>query len=157
MNMIRYNSLPGRRYRSGFSPLFDEMQRELERAFNRSMGDSEDDSSSAVADWHPAVDIREVEDAYLLHVDVPGVDPKDIEITLEKGVLSIRGERKLDHEEEDKGYKRVERVRGTFFRRFTLPDTANADEVSAKGENGVLEIRIPKREEEQPRKIAVNA
>lgn len=156
MNMIRYGNVPGR-YRGGFGAMFDAMQRDLDRAFSAGTGDSDDESGSSVADWHPAVDIRETADAYLLQVDVPGVDPKDIDITLEKGVLTIRGERRRESEDAQEGYKRVERVRGTFFRRFSLPDTANADEVSARGENGVLEVRIPKREEEQPRRIAVGA
>jgi HSP20 family protein len=101
------------------------------------------------------VDIREDKDAYVLHADVPGVDPKDIEVHMENGVLTIRGERKSETKEERENYKRVERVRGTFYRRFTLPDTADADKISAKSVNGVLEVRIPKQETVQPRRISV--
>ncbi len=131
--------------------ILDQLYREMDRAFG-SVNRAEE---SAVSDWLPAVDIKEEDDAFIIHADVPGVDPKDIDIQMENGVLTLRGERKWDKEEEKKGYKRVERVRGTFFRRFTLPDTADADKIAAKVDKGVLEIRIPKQEKVRPRKITV--
>ncbi len=109
-----------------------------------------------VSDWMPAVDIREEEDRYVVQADVPGVKPEDIEITMEDGVLSLSGTREASTREERKGYSRVERVSGKFFRRFTLPDGVDAEEVSARSNNGVLEISIPKQPQAQSRRINVN-
>ncbi|HKJ87052.1 MAG TPA: Hsp20/alpha crystallin family protein, partial [Gammaproteobacteria bacterium] len=92
---------------------------------------------------------------YTITADLPGVDTENIDVSLENGVLTIRGERKEDQREESGEYKRMERVRGTFFRRFTLPDTADAENVKAKSHNGILEIVIPKQKAVQPRKIKV--
>ncbi|HKL77064.1 MAG TPA: Hsp20/alpha crystallin family protein, partial [Gammaproteobacteria bacterium] len=89
--------------------------------------------------------------------DLPGVDPERIEVSLENGVLTIRGEREEDNSEAHGQYKRVERIRGTFFRRFTLPDTADAENVKAKSRNGVLAITIPKQTQRQPRQITVES
>jgi HSP20 family protein len=107
--------------------------------------------------WIPSVDVREEDDRYVVHADLPGVDAKDIEITAEKGVLTLRGERKSETKSEGKGFERVERVAGTFLRRFTLPETANAEGISAKHVNGVLEVTIPKQAQVQPRRISVQA
>ncbi|MDD3517021.1 MAG: Hsp20/alpha crystallin family protein [Chromatiales bacterium] len=132
--------------------LISQLSRELDRAHGVP---ERDESTSASSDWVPAVDIREEKDAYVLHADVPGVDPKDIEVHMENGVLTIRGERQSETKEERENYKRIERVRGSFYRRFTLPDTTDADKISAKSVNGVLEVRIPKQEKVQPRRILV--
>ena len=96
-------------------------------------------------------------DRFVLTADIPGVDPADIEITMEQGVLTLKGERTLETQEEDKGYKRVERAHGAFYRRFSLPDTADPEQITASGKNGVLEITIPKKEQEKPRRISVAA
>ncbi len=109
----------------------------------------------AVSDWVPSVDIKEDKDAYEVSADVPGVDPKDIDVSLEEGVLTVKGERKAENKDEGKGYTRTERVYGNFSRRFTLPDTVDADNISAKTEHGVLTLRIPKKEKALPKKIAV--
>jgi HSP20 family protein len=103
----------------------------------------------------PAVDIKEEENRFVIEADIPGVEPKDIEIAMENGVLTIRGERKIESQQEGKEYKRVERVYGAFYRRFSLPDTADAESVSATGKNGVLQITIPKKAVAQPRRITV--
>jgi len=116
---------------------------------------SEEGSNIATSDWVPAVDIKETENDFLIHADIPGVDPDDIDVHMEDGMLTIKGERESETKEEKEGYKRVERQRGSFYRRFSLPDTANADKISAKSKNGVLEITIPKQEKSQPRKIKV--
>jgi HSP20 family protein len=88
---------------------------------------------------------------------VPGIKPEDIDISLEDDVLTVRGERKLDNEEEKEGYKRIERVRGTFFRQFNLPDTADQNKVTANCKDGVLEVIIQKQEKVLPKKITINA
>ena len=133
--------------------ILNQLRREMDRLFETESAGS----NIATADWVPAVDIRETDKAFIITADVPGVDPKDIEVNMENGVLTIRGERKEEKEEEKEGYKRIERVRGTFYRRFTLPDTADAEKISARSKNGVLEITIPKQEKVQPRKITVEA
>ncbi|WP_090209324.1 Hsp20/alpha crystallin family protein [Ectothiorhodospira magna] len=134
--------------------LLNQLSRELDRLHGSGYGNEE---TAATADWVPAVDIREEKDAYVLHADVPGVDPKDIEVHMENGVLTISGERKAETKEEREHYKRVERIRGSFFRRFSLPDTADAERISARSVNGVLEVRIPKQEKVQPRRISVES
>jgi HSP20 family protein len=107
--------------------------------------------------WSPAVDVKEEADRFVILADLPGVDPKDIEVSMENGVLSIRGERKSEKEEDRDGFHRVERVRGTFYRRFSLPDTADSERIEAHGKDGVLEIAIPKQKKVQPRKITVGS
>ena len=88
--------------------------------------------------------------------DVPGVDPKDIDITADHGVLTVRGERRSEKRETENGYERVERASGTFLRRFRLPEGANTESITAKQTNGVLEVTIPKSQAAQPRKIAIS-
>jgi HSP20 family protein len=95
--------------------------------------------------------------AYVVHADIPGVDPKNIELNMENGVLTLRGERKSEVKEEKDNYHRIERITGSFYRRFTLPDTADSDNISAKYTNGVLEVRIPKQEKVLPRRIEVQS
>jgi len=134
------------------------LQEDLARMYDEArVGRSaESDGSSVVTShWVPAVDIREEADRYVLLADIPGVDPKGIEITTEAGMLIIKGERKRPDAATEDNYSRVERVYGTFYRRFSLPDTANLDGIAARGENGVLEISIPKQEKMQPRRIEV--
>ena len=115
------------------------------------------ETTTSASDWVPAVDIKEEAERFLIHADIPGVDPKDIDIHMENGVLTVSGTRQYDNTEEQAGYKHQERVRGSFLRRFTLPDTANAEKVSAKSNNGVLEVSIPKQDKIKPKKIAVES
>ncbi|MBI1732332.1 MAG: Hsp20/alpha crystallin family protein [Gammaproteobacteria bacterium] len=138
--------------------LLDRFQRELNRLTNQEAELGNDDASNVVTSaWRPAVDIKEETDRFVILADLPGVDPKDIEITAENGVLTVRGERKSEKDEEREGFRRVERVRGTFYRRFSLPDTADTDGIKARGRDGVLEITLPKHEKLQPRKISVQS
>lgn len=124
---------------------------------DKSLSNNDSDYSNiATSHWRPAVDIKEEKERFLITADLPGVDPKDIEITMDEGVLTLKGERQSETREEEEGYKRVERVSGTFYRRFSLPDTADAERIEATGKNGVLEITLPKHEKLQPRKIKVN-
>jgi HSP20 family protein len=101
------------------------------------------------------VDIKEENDKFVLHADIPGVKPEAIDISMENGVLTVKGEKKTEATTEQEGYKRVERSFGSFYRRFSLPDTADAEAISAKSKHGVLEIVIPKRAAVQPKKINV--
>jgi HSP20 family protein len=133
--------------------LFNELSRALHQTPDRnSAGDA---SSAATADWVPAVDIAEYADRFVLTADVPGVDPASIEVTLDKGVLTLAGSREKTAEAADVERKRSERATGRFHRRFSLPDTVDSESVSARNANGVLEVVIPKRPAAQPRKIAV--
>ena len=135
------------------------LHREVLNEFNRlceRAGDA-DESTSATAEWAPAVDIEEHADKYVLHVDVPGVDPAAIEITLDKGVLTLSGSREKAVEQKTVESRRVERITGRFLRRFTLPESVDAENVKATGRHGVLEVVIPKREAAKPRKITVNS
>ena len=129
---------------------------ELGRLFDSLLPRFDDDQTATGYDWTPAVDIKEEDHRYIIHADVPGIQPEDIDVSLEDDVLTIRGERKLDKEEEKEGYKRIERVRGSFFRRFNLPDTADQNKVTAKCKDGVLEVVIEKQEKVLPKKITIN-
>lgn len=115
------------------------------------------EGSTATAEWAPAVDIKEENDKFVIHADIPGVKPEDIDISMENGVLTIRGEKKTEAETEKEGYKRVERTYGSFYRRFSLPDTADSDAISAVSKHGVLELTIPKKDVVKPKKISVTA
>ena len=107
--------------------------------------------------WLPPVDIVEEDGRFLLRADVPGVKAQDIEIDMDKGVLSIAGNRATDNLEEGHSVQRKERTSGRFLRRFSLPDTTDADDISASCADGILEIVIPKQAVVQARKIAVKA
>jgi HSP20 family protein len=136
--------------------LINQLHGDINRLFDsRTMPYGDDGEQLSASDWLPAVDIREEDNRYVIHADVPGVDPEDIEVNMEHGVLSIKGQRQSNTTEERKGYKRVERVSGSFFRRFSLPDTADADAISARCRDGVLEISIPKQAEVMPKRISV--
>ena len=115
------------------------------------------DEQSPVADWVPAVDIIEEKDRFVLRADVPGVQTEDIEVAMDNGILSVSGERHAIAPTDDSGVQRIERATGRFLRRFTLPDTANAEGISAKTSNGILEVVIPKAPEIQARRITVEA
>ena len=136
--------------------LVNRLHRDLDRLINVPAGTTEDDAN-ALGAWIPAMDIREEEKQWVLNADLPGVDPESIDVTLEQGVLTIRGRRTLTKRDEEHGFRRVERVSGEFFRRFSLPDTADSDSVKARHANGVLEVTIPKQPQVMPRRISVEA
>ena len=144
MSLVRYNN-PWN--------LLNNLQRELyDPAFNSTY---DDDASVATANWTPSVDISENDKEFTLLADIPGVNPDNIDISMEKGVLTIKGERNSESVEESENYRRVERQSGQFYRRFTLPDSADADKIEAKSEHGVLRITIPKQEVSVSRRIEV--
>ncbi len=134
-------------------------QDEIKQAFERLFTPDESDQSNVVtSQWAPRVDIREEDKRFVIRADIPGVDPNEIEIQMDKGILSIKGERKSDVVEVNGGkLSRSERTHGVFYRRFALPDSADADGITASGKFGVLEISIPKRPESSPRRINIAA
>jgi HSP20 family protein len=133
---------------------------DLQNQINRLFTNMEDnDSSGATAAWVPSVDIQEYNDRFELFIDLPGVDPTTVDVTLDSGVLTISGERAsiTSGVEEHIVHRRSERGYGSFHRRFSLPDTVDSENVKATGQNGVLEISIPKQAKAQPRRIQVAA
>jgi HSP20 family protein len=109
------------------------------------------------ASWTPAVDIHEESARFIVRADLPGVKPADINVTAEKGVLTLRGERSLEKREADDHYSRVERVSGKFVRTFTLPENVASEQITAQFKDGVLELTIPKVAKAEPRRIEVLA
>ena len=149
MNLMQYPQ-----QRNGQSQLQDEFKQLVERFFN--LGETTSDESSVVtSQWAPRVDIVEEPNRFAIFADLPGVDPQDVEVLMDKGILSIRGERRSEMDTQNGRYSRIERRYGMFHRRFALPDSADAEGITANGRNGVLEISIPKRPETTPRRIQV--
>jgi len=132
--------------------LFNQFNDEMNRYFSLTRAGA----ANQEQDWMPAVDIREEDSRYLLTADIPGVDRKDVEITLEEGVLTVKGERSTKTEVAEEGYRRRERTYGTFMRQFTLPETVDTGSISATASDGVLEIEIPKQDKPEPRRITVS-
>jgi HSP20 family protein len=123
--------------------------------FNRDFGAA--GANSSTVSFIPAVDVREEKDRFVVQADLPGVAPTDIDVTAEKGVLTLRGERKQEKREEAAGYERIERVSGSFTRRFALPENAQADAIKARFTHGVLEVSIPKQPEVAAKRVVVEA
>jgi HSP20 family protein len=134
--------------------LVPRLQDEINRLFGTM---SENESSSATAAWVPPVDIYEYNDRFELYVDLPGVDPSKVDLTLEDGVLTLSGERTNEGaaRQAEIQYRRCERIHGNFHRRFVLPDTADSQGVNASGKNGVLTVTIAKHAKAMPRRIQI--
>ena len=134
--------------------MIDPFRKEMETLFDRFFGDEGGNGRAmpAVQTWAPRMDIEETEKEIVVKADLPGVDPKVVEISVENEVLTVRGEKK---EEKNRNYHRVERLAGSFYRAIALPPGTEADKVSADSANGVITITIPKKPEAQPRKIMV--
>ena len=131
---------------------FRELARVFEDPYFRAFSDGD-----GTCRWCPAVDVSENEKELLVSADLPGIDPKEVEITVKENILTLTGERKNGKEEKDGAYHRVERAYGSFTRSFVLPSTVDETKVSAEYKDGVLRIHLPKREEVLPRKIEVKA
>jgi HSP20 family protein len=112
-------------------------------------------SRAATTAWAPALDISERKDAYLVTVELPGLKPEDLDITMEDGLLTIQGERQFTHESSEQQFHRVERRYGAFRRSITLPAHVMAEGIQASFEDGVLQILVPKAEEAKPKRIQV--
>lgn len=147
MNTIRYNPWS----------LVDRLHRDVDRFFPARLLADHEDETTALGNWQPAVDIKEEEDRFLIRADVPGVAADDLEITMDGGALAIHGHRETTKEEERDGWHRTERLSGRFYRRFSLPDTADPENIEADYKDGVLEISIPKQVRDLPRRIHVKA
>lgn len=145
MNIVRYRHWPRQVAR----------QEQIDHLFERFFDNGAANSSSGSSQWVPRVDVREEADRFVILTDLPGVDPEQIEIQMDKGVLSIKGQRSSEAASETERYSRLERRHGSFHRDFALPDSADAEGIVASGRNGVLEISIPKKAESTPRRIQV--
>lgn len=135
----------------------NDLQREIDRMFGRffpSQSQS-DDGASEQAVWAPRTDLVESEDAYRIHLDLPGMSKDDLKINYQDNQLTVSGERTSDRSDENEEYVRVERSFGHFYRAFTLPRTVSAEDISATYENGVLTVRVPKTDEVKPRQIDI--
>jgi HSP20 family protein len=134
----------------GVSTLQDQINRLFSDAFERTEGESN------LTAWAPSVDISENEHELVVKADLPGIDPKDLDIRVENNVLTIRGERKFEKKVDQDNYLRVERTFGSFSRSFALANTVNPEGIKADYHNGVLTLVVPKREEAKPKQIKVN-
>lgn len=137
--------------------LQDRMNRLFDESFRsvRGSGSGEDDWALG-GSWAPLVDIYEREGNIVLKAELPGVDPKDVDIRVENNVLTLRGERKFDAEVNRDNYHRVERAYGAFSRSFTLPNVVDTGDIKAEFKDGVLSVTLPKRAEAKPRQISIN-
>ena len=145
MNLVRFNPWS----------IVDLMQRDMDRCTPRGLARAR--SNDSACRWAPAVDIVEEKERFVLRADLPGVERDDINVTMEDGVLTIEGERRAESRDEIDGVQRFERVTGRFLRRFALPETADAEGITASSANGILEVVIGKLPEVQPRRINVEA
>lgn len=132
------------------------MRREMNQLFNNFFhSDMQDDGSFGLSYWTPAVDVAELENEYIVNVELPGVSKEDVKITLESNILTIRGEKKEEKETKGNNYRRLERSYGSFQRSFKLPTTVKSDKIDAVYKDGLLTITLPKEEEAKPRQIEV--
>ena len=127
---------------------------EMNRSFNRWFG-REEQGERAAARWAPALDVAESGDAYHIDVEVPGLRPEDIDVTVDQGMLTVQGERRSEEETRERQYHRIERRYGAFRRSITLPSHVDAERVEASYDNGVLRLTVPKMEAAQPKRITV--
>ena len=140
-----------------FDPFRDvaSMQDEIERVFRSTLGANA--GASTAGAWSPALDVEETPEGFTLHVELPGVAPDDVNVSLEENVLTIEGERHFYKEGDAEGFRRIERHFGRFHRSIRLPDRVDADAVQATAKDGLLTITVPKAEEAKPRRIAIQA
>src|SRR6202161_1604274 len=134
---------------------FSTLQDRLNRLFQQSVNESREEALTT-SSFAPAVDVYEDDHQVTLKIEVPGIDEKDIDVRLENNTLTVHGERKLEKEEKEENYRRVERQYGSFTRTFTLPQTVDSENVSANYDKGVLKITLPKKAEAKPKQIKVN-
>jgi HSP20 family protein len=132
------------------------LQHEMNRLFGTFLDSPTGVGNGGTRRWIPAMDLVEEQDHYVLRADLPGLSEKDVNVELEDNVLTISGERKSEHEERKEGFYRVERASGAFSRSLTLPQGVDPDSIQARFDNGVLEVRVPKPEQQKPRRVAIS-
>ena len=138
------------------------LQERMNRLFDESFrsragaGAGHEEDWALGGSWAPAVDIYEHEGNIVLKAEIPGIDPKEVDVRVENNVLTLRGERKIDTEVKRESYHRVERAYGTFSRSFTLPNVVDTEKIKAEYRDGVLRVTLPKREEAKPKQISIN-
>jgi HSP20 family protein len=130
---------------------------ELNRLFGRTFAGSEMTRRSGAGTWMPALDVFETEDKLVAKMDLPGIDPKEVEVSVEDSTLTVSGKREFTSEVDEENYHRIERRYGAFARSIALPTTADAESVEASFDGGVLTIDIPKTEKGRPKRIEVKA
>ena len=135
----------------GLNTLQEQVNRLFEDNFTRSRS-----GQAELASWAPAVDIYETENELVVKADLPDVQEKDIDVRVENNTLTIHGERKFENDVHQDNYLRVERAYGTFTRSFSLPNTVHTEGIRAEYRNGVLSVRMPKREESKPKQIKIS-
>src|SRR5580692_10119937 len=135
---------------------FVTLQDRMNRLLRDSRGSEGQDESLTTSAFAPPVDVYEDEHSVTLKIEVPGIDEKDIDVRLENNTLTVHGERKLEKEEKEENYRRVERQYGSFTRSFTLPTTVDAESVSAEYDKGVLKIKLAKKAEAKPKQIKIS-
>lgn len=133
------------------------IQDELNRLFGRTFGGIEPTRPSAAGTWMPAMDVYETDDKIVAKVELPGIEPGDVEVSVEDSTLTISGERELSSEVKEEDYHRVERRYGSFSRAITLPQTADTEKVQATFDKGVLTVEVGKTERAKPKRIQVKA
>ena len=138
-----------------FDPIQHQMHRLFEPFFGRLPAFVTDDVLGS--GWAPAVDIEETPESLFVRAELPGMKPEDIDVRVENGTLTIRGERRFENEQGNRNFHRVERSYGSFSRSFTLPTSVSPEDVKARYENGILELQMAKRDEARPRRIPVSS
>lgn len=134
----------------------EDFQNRLSSFFARPSRRGNGHEDITLADWTPLADITEDDKEYIIKAELPEMKKEDVRVTVENGVLTVSGERKLEREEKKKKYHRIERGYGTFVRSFTLPDDADATKVKAEFKSGLLTVHLPKSEKAKPKQIEVN-
>ena len=130
------------------------LQEQVNRLFDDTFS-SHRAGQSDLATWAPAVDVFETENELVVKADLPDMNEKDIDVRVENNTLTVRGERKFEQQANEDNYLRIERAYGTFTRSFSLPNTVNPEAIRAEYRNGVLTVRMPKREESKPKQIKI--
>ncbi len=142
----------------GWEPFRDLLatQREFDRLFREAFTPGFGEGEISTRTWAPPVDIFENENNIVLKAEVPGVDPKDVEVRVEDNTLYLKGERRFEKETKEDNYHRIERTYGSFARSFSLPNSIDAEKVAAEYKDGLLTLTLPKREEAKPKTIKIN-
>jgi HSP20 family protein len=145
-------------WRAGTETWLEPFRREMNEMFRRFWPEPREEAGElAFPAWTPRADVEETEEALTVKLDVPGVNPEEVEIFVSEGRLILRGERKEEHEEKGKVFHRTERFVGQFYREIALPEGADPEHIEATSAKGVLTVRVPKKPEAKPKKIPVKA